>query len=40
MRELLGWILTSGQRQAAALGYVSLPPEIVAREQKAIAPLP
>lgn len=39
VRELLGWILTSGQRQAAALGYGSLPPEIVEREQKVIASL-
>jgi phosphate transport system substrate-binding protein len=37
LRELLGWIFTSGQRQAAALGYGSIPPEIVAREQAAIA---
>ena len=37
LRELLGWIFTSGQRQAAALGYGSIPPEIIAREQTAIA---
>lgn len=37
VRELLGWILTSGQREAAALGYGSLPPEIIEREQEVIA---
>lgn len=37
LRELLAWILTSGQRQAAALGYGSIPAEVVAREQTAIA---
>jgi len=35
-RELLDWILTSGQRQSAALGYGSLPPEIVRRAQLAV----
>jgi phosphate transport system substrate-binding protein len=39
MRDLLEWILTSGQRQSAGLGYGSLPPEIVAREQQAIREL-
>jgi phosphate transport system substrate-binding protein len=39
MRELLAWILTSGQRQAAGLGYVSIPQAIIAREQKAVASL-
>jgi len=37
LRQLLGWIFTSGQRQAAALGFGSLPPEIVAREQAVLA---
>jgi phosphate transport system substrate-binding protein len=36
LRDLLGWVLTSGQRQSAALGYGSLPPEIVRRAQQAI----
>jgi phosphate transport system substrate-binding protein len=33
----LRWMLGPGQRQAAALGYVALPPEIVAKEEVAIA---
>lgn len=33
----LNWILGPGQRQAAALGYLALPQEIVAREEAAIA---
>jgi phosphate transport system substrate-binding protein len=33
----LRWMLGPGQRQAAALGYLSLPREIVAKEQDAIA---
>jgi phosphate transport system substrate-binding protein len=36
LRDLLGWVLTSGQRQSAALGYGSLPAEIVRRAQQAI----
>ena len=36
LRDLLGWIFTSGQRQSAALGYVSLPPEIIRRALQAI----
>jgi len=39
LREFLRWMLTSGQREAAFLGYGSLPPEIVAREQQAIREL-
>jgi phosphate transport system substrate-binding protein len=35
--SFLRWMLGPGQRQAAALGYLSLPREIVAREQDAIA---
>jgi len=33
----LNWMLGPGQRQAAALGYLALPKELVAREQAAIA---
>jgi phosphate transport system substrate-binding protein len=33
----LEWMLTSGQRQAGALGYVALPDAVVARERQAIA---
>jgi len=33
----LKWMLGPGQRQAAALGYLALPKELVAREQAAIA---
>jgi phosphate transport system substrate-binding protein len=33
----LRWMLGPGQRQAAALGYLTLPREIVAREEAAIA---
>lgn len=36
LRDLLGWVLTAGQRQSAALGYGSLPPEIVKRAEQAI----
>ena len=36
LRDLFGWVFTSGQRQSAALGYGSLPPEIVRRAQQAI----
>ena len=34
--DLFGWVFTSGQRQSAALGYGSLPPEIVRRARQAI----
>jgi len=34
---LIRWILTSGQREAAALGYGSFPPEIIDREQEVTA---
>jgi phosphate transport system substrate-binding protein len=40
LREFLQWALSSGQRQSPGLGYGSLPPEIVAREQRAIKSLP
>jgi len=32
LRELLGWILTSGQKECSALGYVPLPHEVAKRE--------
>jgi phosphate transport system substrate-binding protein len=35
--ELLGWILTAGQKYAAALGYAPLPAALAAQEQRAIA---
>jgi len=35
--DFLQWMLESGQRQAAALGYLRLPPSWIAREQAAIA---
>ena len=34
LKELLEWMLGPGQNQAAALGYVSVPPEVVVREQR------
>jgi phosphate transport system substrate-binding protein len=33
----LRWMLGPGQRQAAALGYLALPKDIVSREEAAIA---
>jgi phosphate transport system substrate-binding protein len=36
LRDMLGWVFTSGQRQSAALGYGSLPPEIIRRAQQAL----
>jgi phosphate transport system substrate-binding protein len=35
--DFLRWMLESGQRQAAALGYLRLPPSWIVREQAAIA---
>ena len=35
--SFLKWILGPGQRQAAALGYLALPQDVVAREKEAIA---
>jgi len=35
LRDFLGWVFTSGQRQSAGLGYGSLPPEIIRRAQQA-----
>jgi len=37
LRALLDWVLSSGQRQSAALGYGSLPAEIITRVQQALA---
>jgi phosphate ABC transporter phosphate-binding protein len=37
MIAFLRWMLGPGQQQAAALGYLALPPEIVAKEEGAIA---
>lgn len=36
LRQLLEWMLGPGQNQAAALGYVSVPAEVLLREQKAL----
>jgi phosphate transport system substrate-binding protein len=36
VRDLLGWIFTSGQRQSAALGYGTLPSGIIRRAQQAL----
>jgi phosphate transport system substrate-binding protein len=36
LREFLQWALNSGQRQSPGLGYGSLPPDMVAREQRAL----
>jgi phosphate transport system substrate-binding protein len=37
MTDFLRWMLGPGQRQAAALGYLALPRDVVAREEDAIA---
>jgi phosphate transport system substrate-binding protein len=37
IEAFLKWMLGPGQRQAAALGYLALPSELVAREEAAIA---
>lgn len=37
IRELLEWMLGPGQNQAAALGYVSVAPEVLVREQRLLA---
>lgn len=39
LRELLRWILTSGQRQCAGLGYAPLPAEFANRELQALSAL-
>lgn len=36
VREFLRWLLTSGQRQAQALGYGALPDKILVRERQAV----
>jgi ABC-type phosphate transport system substrate-binding protein len=33
LKEFLQWMLGPGQNQAAALGYVSIAPEVLLREQ-------
>lgn len=37
LTSFLQWILGPGQRQAAALGYVALPKDVVIKEVAAIA---
>jgi phosphate ABC transporter phosphate-binding protein len=37
--DLLNWMLTSGQKQCASLGYAPLPHEVVARELQALTVL-
>jgi phosphate transport system substrate-binding protein len=37
IRSFLQWILGPGQKQAAALGYLALPKDVVSREEAAIA---
>lgn len=39
LRELLTWALTSGQNQAAGLGYVALPASVAAEAAKAVQAL-
>jgi phosphate transport system substrate-binding protein len=34
LKEFLQWILSAGEHQAAALGYVSIAPEVLLREQQ------
>jgi len=34
LKEFLQWMLGAGERQAAALGYVSIAPEVLLREQR------
>lgn len=36
LKEFLQWMLGAGERQAAALGYVSIAPEVLLREQQAL----
>lgn len=36
LKEFLEWMLSAGQHQAAAMGYVSVAPEVLVREQQAI----
>jgi phosphate transport system substrate-binding protein len=37
MKDFLAWMLTAGQNDTAALTFASLPKEVVAKEQSAIA---
>jgi phosphate transport system substrate-binding protein len=37
LRSLFAWTLADGQRSAADLGYVPLPPEVVEKAQAALA---
>ena len=37
VKDFLTWMLGSGQRQVAALGYVALPPAMITAEQAALA---
>jgi phosphate transport system substrate-binding protein len=39
VEEFLRWMLGPGQRQAAALGYLGLPADVVSREEAAMAQL-
>ncbi len=34
LKEFMQWMLSAGERQAAALGYVSIAPEVLLREQQ------
>jgi phosphate transport system substrate-binding protein len=34
LKEFLQWMLSAGEHQAAALGYVSIAPEVLLREQQ------
>ncbi len=36
LKQLLNWILGPGQKQAAALGYVSISPDLLSRELRAL----
>jgi len=36
LKEFLQWMLSAGERQAAALGYVSIAPEVLVREQQVL----
>jgi phosphate transport system substrate-binding protein len=37
-RDLIRWMLTTGQKQCEGLGYAPLPAELAARELKATGP--
>jgi hypothetical protein len=36
LKTFLEWMISAGQHQAAAMGYVSIAPEVLVREQKAV----